>query len=180
MIYSNKNTTLIPEIFSSINSIFSICLSNEALEPFSAGSNCNFKECIEQEAIINCSIGSWSSMLCIIGSSNALQRTIRSHYPNTGDRRISTVLNSTYHLLSIYYGHVVIDLMMSLHPTILFHHLLSLVTIILHKHNRREPSNYTYRLSSKTLWELQILARKGELALISTWRQREFDIGFPN
>ena len=33
-------------------------------------------------------------MLCIIGSSNALQRTIRSHYPNTGDRRISTVLNS--------------------------------------------------------------------------------------
>ena len=83
-----------PDIFSSIKSVFSICLSNSAIEPLVAGTNCDPRECVKREAILNCAIGTWSSMMCVIASSNALQRIIRSHYPLTGDRRIATVLNA--------------------------------------------------------------------------------------
>lgn len=82
-----------PDLFACVNSVFSICVSDHALESFTVGSSRN--DCIKQEAINNCNLGSWSSMLCVIASSNLLNRKIRSHYPIIGESRICHVLNST-------------------------------------------------------------------------------------
>ena len=81
-------------IFSSIKSVVSICLSNNAFEQNLAGTVFKMNECVKRDAILNCDIGNWSSMMCVIASSNALQRTIRTHYPLCGDKRIATVLNA--------------------------------------------------------------------------------------
>ena len=68
-----------PDPFSSIKSVFSFCLSNGAIEPLVAGTNCDLSESVKREDILNCSIGSWSSIICV--SSNALLRKIHSYYP---------------------------------------------------------------------------------------------------
>ena len=82
-----------PDLFASNKSVFTICMSKNALENFLAGQSCDLEECVRKEAISNCSLGTWSSMICIIPSANVLQRTIRSHYPCNEDKRIQTVLN---------------------------------------------------------------------------------------
>lgn len=83
-----------PDMFTSVNSVFSICVSNDALESFTASPSCCYKECIKQEAINNCNLGSWSSMLCVIACSIVLKHEI-SYYPTIGDSRICTVLNAS-------------------------------------------------------------------------------------
>ena len=69
-------------------------MSNNALENFLAGQSCDLEECVQKEAILNCFLGTWSSM-CIIAKTNILQRTIRSHYPCNEDKQIQTVLNTS-------------------------------------------------------------------------------------
>ena len=76
-------------------SVFTICMSNNALDNFLAGQNCDLEECVRKEAILNCSLETWSSMMCIIASGYVLQRTIRSHFPCNEDKRIQTVLNTS-------------------------------------------------------------------------------------
>ena len=75
------------------SSIFSMCLSERTMDYNKAGKICDKAKCIREEAISNCSFGTWSSMLCVMASAESLNRTIKSHYPDDYDPRIAHVFN---------------------------------------------------------------------------------------
>ena len=99
--YYYANHPLIDEKFdvnlhNSSKSIFSICSSEAAMKINPAGDDYDQEKIIKQEAILNCSIGTWGSMLCMMAGAEALGRTIHSHYPVThGDSRAAHVLNAS-------------------------------------------------------------------------------------
>ena len=97
-----SDSTLLKEIYesnkekySNFKTFFSICVSEDTFETTMNGKKYSLGDVVRAEALHNCSNGTWASMLCLLASSDVLQRKIRSHYPPFGDSRVVTILNTT-------------------------------------------------------------------------------------
>lgn len=70
------------ELFSNLNNLLPWCVSKECLD-----TGATKDDLVRQEAILNCFDGKWSSFLCILGLSSALNRNIFTYYPDCGQLR---------------------------------------------------------------------------------------------
>ena len=95
--YSSHRLMQDPDIHPSAKAVFSMCVSDDDLTALGyAREQCNMNVAVREEALQNCRVGVYSSMFCIIASADVLRRSIRSHYPVSGEHsvRFSTVFNA--------------------------------------------------------------------------------------
>jgi hypothetical protein len=76
------------ELFSDLSNLLALCVSEACLD------KCVTKDdLVREEAVLNCFDGKWSSFLCFLGLSSALNRNIFTYYPDCGELRYKTLFN---------------------------------------------------------------------------------------
>ena len=78
-----------PECFGkSIHNLLPFSVSFEALDTGSVK-----YDLVKQEAISNCNSGKWPSLVCILGLSSVLRRSIFTYYPDCGELKFKLLFN---------------------------------------------------------------------------------------